>query len=217
MPRKARTYRTLSESEDLTRVGMVHGRREPLHSLLPKLRLQKAKERQSQPSPPTVRKAPAVVVDLNMPGFPAVSPAKKRKSLPSNVFPETYKSHVSPFERKIITKEAKVLLEACEELFPGDPIVFHRTSDPLPARLIYDIPQQPLSRPIRPANHRSPARDTLTVLESLLEYDPTTLPKANKAGLEQARAACIQPVQPRRLPPIINTPASLHLPTSLVF
>lgn len=213
MPRKARTYRTLSVSEDLTRVGMVQGRREPLHSLLPKLRLQQRKGKQGSP---TLQKPPAVILDLNTPvetRLPALSPVKKRKSLPSNVFPENFKSHVSPFERKIISKEAKVLIEACEELFPGDPLVFHRTSDPLPARLIYDLPQQPLPRPVRPANHRSPARVTMTVLESLLEYDPKSLPKVNKTGLEQARDACIQPQLPRRLPPVINTPASLRLPT----
>lgn len=217
MPRKKpRTYRTLSMSEDLERVGMVQGRREPLYSLLPKLRLlQKRKElRQIQPSPPSIRQAPDPAAPLEV-HFPALSPIKKRKSLPINVFPENSKLHVSPFERKILTKETKVLIEACEELFPGDPLVLHQTSDPLPARLIYDIPVQPLSsRPKRPANRYSPARVTMPILESLLEYDPKFLPKVNVSGLEQARNACIQPVKPQRLPPIINTPASLHLPST---
>ena len=193
---------------------MVTGRREPLHSLLPKLRiLQKRKENKGN-SPFVFRTVTENRDKVDIPIYlPPLVPVKKRKSIPTDIFPEIEKLPISSFERNIQGKEAQHLLTACEELFPGDPIRLFRTSDPLPTRLIPNSIQthspKPLSKP--PIS----TRNTVSVMESLLQgYETERLPRVNVKGLEQARDACIQRERGRTRPVVINTPARLQLPTS---
>ena len=192
---------------------MIEGKKEPILSVLPRLRVSKKKKelRKITASPPLVRKHPAAESPESTPSLPPLPRLTKRSSEPSE---EVTDREISKFENELLTREARQLLRTCEELFPGDPLVLGGLADHMPGRLVYPVTEKPRKSVLpkaSPVRMRKPYV-TASILETLLDYDDTQIPKVNIKGLEQAKSLCIER-KTERLPPVINTPATVNLPS----
>lgn len=213
---RRRTIRTLKITADSHKLGMIRGQSEPLHSQRPSLRAagQKVMLKASAPAVPIVHKRSALDLpstDLQVtPAEVRIHPKPQKSQgkqpqlstsvLSSPEFPSDLRA-LTRFEAAVMEVEAKSLLELSNELFPDDPLVLelpaeaYKTS--LPARLVYEVPSQPLpaldysfvpGKSRRAAkSQRTPRRD----LPKLLDFDPSSMLQINAKAVSDARSSIL--------------------------
>lgn len=224
-----RTIRTLKITADSHKLGMIRGQSEPLHSQRPSLRTagQKIMLKASAAAVPIVHKRSALdlpYTDVQVtPTEVRIRPKPQGKQpqlttsvLSSPEFPSDSRT-LTKFEAAVMEVEAKSLLELSNELFPDDPLVLELPADAykasLPARLVYEVPSQPLpvldyssmpGKSYRAAkSQRTPRRD----LPNLLDFDPSSMLQINAKAVSDARSSILVHtadtlMKPRRPNPI---------------
>lgn len=226
---RRRTIRTLKITADSHKLGMIRGQSEPLHSQRPSLRAagQKVMLKASAAAAPIVHKRSALDLPYTDAQVTAAEvrirpkPPVKHPQMSTSVlrsgpeFPSDSRS-LTKFEAAVMELEAKSLLELSNELFPDDPLALELPEEAykasLPARLVYEVPSQPLpaldysSIPHKSSraakSQRTPRRD----LPNLLDFDPSSLLQINAKAVSDARSSVLVRTADAMVKPRLTSP-----------